>query len=124
MVDLAAKYLAHAQTCARTDYGSHISMLRHNRAAQAMRKIVTSAYKSGADGIEGLLPLLDRPPADSWLAFQLLDLGSPPLTVLEQCLAIIQRRAAQPGPEGIGAAIWLREWLEKHPETPLRPMAQ
>lgn len=124
MDDAAAKYLVHATTCAATEYGNRLSLYRHNRAADAMRKMVARAYKSGTTSLERLYPLLSLPPADSWLAFQLLDLGNPPPRIRDRCLEIIRRRAAEPGPEGMGAAMWLTQWLEHHPDTSQDPTAK
>lgn len=59
---------------------------------------------------EELSPLLDEPESNRWLAFQLLELCQPTSAVREKCLAIIQDMAVEPGPAGLGAKWWLRDF--------------
>lgn len=82
-----------------------------------MRALVAEAYQAGPEAVAELLPLLDEPLADRWLAFQLLDLGRPPLTAVDRCLSIIRDVAAGAGPtDAMGAAMWLREWQARQAE--------
>lgn len=80
-------------------------MREHNAAAKEMRDIV---MEPGA--AEELLPLLDEPQSDRWLAFQLLELCQPTPLVREKCLTIIRDMAAGSGPEALGAQWWLRDF--------------
>ena len=75
-----------------------------------MWAIVAEAYAAGPDAVAELLPLLEEPPSNQWLAFQVLELGNSEPGVAEQCLAVIRRMAAGSGAEATGAGIWLREW--------------
>lgn len=114
MVSRADRYRASAAICATVDYASRQSVGQHNLASEEMRAMVGEAYQAGSVAIAELLTLLDAPPADEWLAFQLLDLGQPPLPVVERCLEIIHRKAAGSGPDAMGAGMWLREWYARH----------
>jgi hypothetical protein len=76
-----------------------------------MREKVAEAFRTQT--VAELLPLLDEPPVNQWLAFQLLDLGKPEKPVVERCLAIIEGLAAGSGPTALGSQIWLREWSTK-----------
>jgi hypothetical protein len=79
--------------------------------------MVTELYSAGPQALAELLPLLDEPPSDQWLAFQLLELGKPDAAVAEQCLYII-RRLAEEGPpaDAMGASMWLRDWEARQAE--------
>lgn len=110
MATRADRYQAYASVCATVDYASRASVRQHNSASDQMRAIVAEAYQVGPVALTELLPLLNAPPADEWLAFQLLDLGLPPLAIVEQCLAIVRRKAAGAGPDAMGAFMWLQEW--------------
>jgi hypothetical protein len=81
MASWADRYRACAAVCTTVDYSSRASVRRYNRASDQMRSIVVEAFQAGPGAVAELLPLLDAPPADEWIAFQLLDLGLPPLVV-------------------------------------------
>lgn len=116
----AAHYRACASICATVEFGSRRSVREYNRASDEMRAFVAETHHAGPDALAELLPLLDEPPADEWLAFQLLDLGVPPLATVERSLGIIRRLASGFGPDAFGAASWLQEWEARHtiPKTP------
>jgi len=105
----ADRYRECAAICASVDYASQRSVRQYNGASVEMRVLVGEACRAGPDAVAELVPLLDEPPADEWLAFQLLDLGTPPPDVVELCLAIVRRKAAGSGPDAMGAAMWLRD---------------
>ena len=114
-------YRACAASCAAVDYASRRSVLQHNRASEEMRKVVAEAYCVGPGAVAELLPLLDEPSTEEWLAFQLLDLGVPPPAVAARCLAIVRRKAAGTGADAMGAGMWLREWEARHNEPDAAP---
>jgi hypothetical protein len=116
MAERTDRYRAFAAICARVDYASRRSVREHNQASEQMRALVGEAYQAGPAAVAELIPLLDEPTADEWLAFQLLDLGQPPVATVERCLAIIRRKAAGSGPEAMGAEMWLRDWQTRHAE--------
>ncbi len=114
-------YRTYAATCVATDYASKHSVSQHNAAADQMRAMVAEVYAAGPQVLAELLPLLDEPPSDQWLAFQLLELGEPEPAVVERCLSIIRRLAAGPGADAMGASMWLRDWEAKHAEQGAPP---
>ncbi len=79
-----------------------------------MRQIVAQAYSLGEGAVAELVPLIDEPPCDRWIAFQLLELGKPGHDTVNRCLALIRGLASGSGPEAMGASIWLRGWAEKN----------
>jgi hypothetical protein len=121
MATRADRYRACAAICATVDYASRSSVRRHNLASDQMRALVGEAYQVGPGALAELLPLLGEPPADEWLAFQLLDLGHPPPAISERCLALVRRKAAGSGPDAMGAEMWLRDWQARHAEPGAAP---
>jgi hypothetical protein len=104
------RYRECANICERTDYGSKQSVRQHNAAADEMHAIAEDAHRRGPSAIGELLPLLDEPPADTWLAFQLLKLGGPSSSYASRCVSIIERAGRGSGPQALGARIWLEDW--------------
>lgn len=121
MVSRIDRYRACAATCAATEYGSKGSVRQHNAAADRMRAIVAEAYAAGPSAVEELIPLLVEPPADQWLAFQLLELGKPEASVAERCLSIIRRIAVGSDADALGAEFWLRDWAVRQAEPQRAP---
>lgn len=121
MATRADRYRKCASICVSVDYASRHSVRKHNRAADEMRGLVGEAYRAGPEAVAELVPLLDEPPAGEWLAFQLLDLGTPPPDVAKLCVAIVRRKAAGSGPDAMGAAMWLRDWEARHSERGAAP---
>ncbi len=118
------QYRAFAATCSATDYASKPSVRQHNTAANRMRAMVAELYAAGPQALAELLPLLEEPPSNQWLAFQLLELGKPDAVVAARCLSIIRLLASGQGSaDAMGAGMWLRDWEAKHaePAAPREP---
>jgi len=116
--DMESEYRKLAQVWEAIDYSDNASVHKCNKAADRMRKIVCEAESQGPDAIRRLLPLLDEPPANKWLAHHLVELASIDLDTEDRCFKIVKGLAASleregGGADAIGENYWLKEWKTK-----------
>jgi len=109
MASQIERYRTDSAICAATDQSSRAAVRRHNAAADRLRALVADAYVAGPEKVAELIPLLDEPPSDRWLAFQLLELGEPPPDCTERCIRVIQQIATGQDAGAMGARIWLKD---------------